>query len=92
MTLLSGKSCATALFYTFGEFTHRLLSDLDTLAACQRSFRLVEGCKEFGPLALPLFPQPESFLHRILGTLEPSGFDGLPHESFLIGRQMYFHG
>jgi hypothetical protein len=68
-TLRGLKSCATALFHAFCEFTHGLLRDLDTLASRERSLRQINCGQYFRSGALPLFPQPQSFLHRILGTL-----------------------
>jgi hypothetical protein len=44
-----------------------------------------------GLLAEKRFEIAAAMHYRILGTVQPSRLDGLPHKRFLIGRQMDFH-
>jgi hypothetical protein len=43
-------------------------------------------------LPLPLFPQPQRFLHGVHFGLQTAALDGAPGESLLIWRELYIHG
>ena len=77
---------ASTPLHVAGKRTDILLGrDQPTFATRQGSFRHVNCSEDFCPSALPLFPQRQSFRHRIFGTVQPSRLDGLADKCFLIG-------
>jgi hypothetical protein len=89
--LFGGKPRLAAPFHFLRDLPHRLLGDDASLATSKGGLGVIETCQKLRSLAFPLLPQCQSFLYRILGTVEPGRLDGLTNERFLIGRQMYFH-
>jgi len=81
---IGGESGAPALFDLICKFLDGFLGKHAALTACKGILRYVNGGKNLGSSAFPLFPQRQCFFYCILGTGEPAGFDGLLDECFLI--------
>ena len=89
--VLGSELRPAAPFHVFGERSHRSLSDFDTFAAVERGLGNLNGGKDFRTAALAFDPQRNRRLHRILGALKSTAFDGLADKVLLFRRQIYLH-
>jgi hypothetical protein len=53
--------------------------------------RIVYSGKNFSAPALPLDPQRQRRLNRVLSTRKPADFDGMPDEIVLLGSEIDLH-
>jgi hypothetical protein len=89
--LIGGKPGASAQLHFLGKLAHGFLCDDTPLPLGERSFRLINGRKDFRAGSLALLPQEKGFLHRVFLAPKASTLNGLADKRLLIGSELHFH-